>query len=100
MRYGEIAKKIREETRRLNELADELERIESATPKIEKPLEYSNNKILMNTREAAEALGVSKSTVYTLIHRDDFPAVRIGGRTLINVKKLQEWVDNQTTNDF
>jgi len=112
MRYGEIARKIREETRlmensvaRLNALADELERIENATPKLDKaPVfaqsEYSPSKIMTSVPEAAEMLGLSRSTVYALIHRDDFPVVRLGGRTLINVKKLQEWVDNQTRSDL
>jgi excisionase family DNA binding protein len=50
----------------------------------------------MSVNEASKALGLSRTTVYSLIHRDDFPVVRLGGRTLINVKKLQEWVDNQT----
>ena len=28
-----------------------------------------------------------------MIHLDDFPVVCLGGRTLINIKKLQEWVE-------
>ncbi len=28
--------------------------------------------------EALETLGISRVTVYTLIHRDDFPSIRIG----------------------
>ncbi len=112
MRYGEIAKKIKEETKtmessvaRLKALADELERIEDATPKFESVpefvcSEFTPTKMLMSVSEAAEMLGLSKSTVYTLIHRDDFPVVRLGRRTLINVKKLQEWVDSQTGNDL
>ena len=108
MRYGEIARKIREETRiiessaaRLNALADELEHIENATPKLDKApefvqSEYIPSKLLISVPEAAEMLRLSKTTVYTLIHRDDFPVVRLGGRTLINVRKLQEWVDGQT----
>ena len=112
MRYGEIAKKIREETKimessvaRLKALADELERIEDATPKFENVPEFAHSeftpsKMLISVTEAAEMLGLSKTTVYTLIHRDDFPVVRLGGRTLINVEKLQQWVDNQTGNDF
>lgn len=30
------------------------------------------------------------------IHWDDFPSIRIGSKILINAKKLQEWVDNQS----
>lgn len=119
MRYDDIARKIREETRimessvaRMNALADELEsaekaiadeleRIENAIPKLDKVPEYDQSKyfpskMLISVPEAADILGLSKTTVYTLIHRDDFPVVRLGGRTLINVRKLQEWVDGQT----
>ena len=53
--------------------------------------------MLLSVREAAETLSLSKATVYTLIHRDYFPSVRIGSRTFINAKKLQEWVDNLST---
>lgn len=103
MRYGEIARNIREETRhiessiaRLNALADELDRIEAATPKIDKTLEVAHSKMLMSVKEVAEMMGISRPVVYALVHRDDFPSIKIGARTLINVKKLQEWIDNQT----
>lgn len=102
MRYGEIARKIRQETKalsdtasRLNALADELERIDSVTPAVKPVQDIGQEKMLLTVREAAETLGISRATVYTLIHRDDFPSIRIGSRILINTKKLQEWVDNQ-----
>ena len=102
MRYGEIARKIRQETKalsetasRLNALADELERIDSATPAVKPVQDIGQGKMLLTVREAAETLGLSRATVYTLIHRDDFPSIRIGSKLLINTKKLQEWVDNQ-----
>ncbi len=106
MRYGEIAKKIRQETKilsdttsRLNTLADELERIDSAIPAINPVQDIGQGKMLLTVREAAETLGISRATVYTLIHRDDFPSIRIGSKILINAKKLQEWVDNQSVID-
>ena len=96
MRYGEIARKIREETNRLNSLADELERIESATPQIDGKAILPQGKMLISIKEASEVLGLSRPMVTQLTHRDDFPSVRIGSRILINVKKLQEWLDNQS----
>lgn len=33
-----------------------------------------------SVKEAAQALGMSHQTIYNLIHADDFPAVKIGGR--------------------
>ena len=46
--------------------------------------------------EAARLLGVSKPKVYELMNRGDFPAFKLGGRTLISVDGLREWVKKQT----
>jgi excisionase family DNA binding protein len=52
-------------------------------------------KIALSVAEAAEALGVSKPTVYELIHRDDFPSFKIGARQLISRSGLEAWVQAQ-----
>ena len=54
-----------------------------------------NEKIALSVSEAADLLGVSRPTVYTLIHRDDFPAFKIGRRTVISRSGLEEWVQSQ-----
>ena len=54
-----------------------------------------NDRLALSTAEAAEALGVSRPTVYALLHREDFPAFKIGGRTLISAEGLREWVRAQ-----
>lgn len=48
-----------------------------------------------SVKEAAQALGMSHQTIYTLIHSNDFPAVKIGGRTLIPVAALNEWLEQK-----
>lgn len=48
-----------------------------------------------NVTEAAEALGVSRRTVYDMMHREDFPTLKIGGRRLISRELLAEWVRAQ-----
>ena len=53
-------------------------------------------KIALSVTEAAQVLGVSRPTVYKLIHRGDFPVLRIGSRTLIHREKLAEWAARQT----
>jgi len=53
-------------------------------------------KIAVSVSEAAELLGLSRPSVYRLIHREDFPVMRIGGRTLIHRRKLEEWAAAQT----
>ncbi len=52
-------------------------------------------KVAMSIDETAAALGVSRPTVYNLLHRQDFPAFRVGGRTLVSVEGLREWVAAQ-----
>lgn len=45
--------------------------------------------------EAARLLGVSKPKVYELMNRADFPAFKLGGRTLVSVDGLRKWVQEQ-----
>ena len=42
--------------------------------------------------EAARALGVSRHTMYNLIHQEGFPALSVGGRGLIYRELLAAWV--------
>ena len=47
--------------------------------------------LAISAPEAAQLLGVSKPTVYQLMNQADFPAFKIGTRTLISVEGLREW---------
>lgn len=40
-------------------------------------------------------LGVSRATMYELIHREDFPTLKVGNRRLISRELLAEWVRRQ-----
>lgn len=51
--------------------------------------------LAISAPEAARLLGVSKPKVYQLMGREDFPAFKVGGRTLISVEGLREWVHKQ-----
>lgn len=57
-----------------------------------------NDRLTMSVAEVAKALGVCEKTVYTLTHRADFPAIRIGRRTRVSREGLREWVRNQEQN--
>lgn len=48
-----------------------------------------------STAEVAEVLGVSRPTVYTLMRRADFPAFKVGSRTLVSAEGLRAWVQAQ-----
>lgn len=54
------------------------------------------DKLAVGTTEAARLLGISRPTLYQLIGRTDFPSFRVGGRVLISVTGLQDWIDRQT----
>lgn len=52
--------------------------------------------LVYNVTEAAEALGISRRSMYELMNREDFPAaLKIGGRRLISRELLAEWVRQQ-----
>ena len=53
------------------------------------------DKLAYSVTEAAQALGVSRRTMYDLIHREDFPTLKVGGRRLISRELLAEWVRTQ-----
>ena len=42
--------------------------------------------------EAAQALGVSRRTMYDLLHKEGLPTLKVGGRRLISRELLAEWV--------
>ncbi len=64
------------------------------TKKAKLPVE---NKLAVSVCEAAELIGVGKTTVYSLIEQKKFPYVRIGDkRIIVPVAGLQEWLKKQS----
>ena len=53
------------------------------------------DKVTLSVAETAAALGVSRPTVYTLLHKRGFPAFKVGGRTLVSAEGLRAWVAAQ-----
>lgn len=53
------------------------------------------DRVTLSVAETAAALGVSRPTVYNLLHEKGFPAFRVGGRTLVSVEGLRQWVASQ-----
>ena len=54
------------------------------------------DKLAYSVAETAQVLGVSRPTVYALMKQAGFPVFQIGGRKLISVDGLRNWVRNQT----
>lgn len=48
-----------------------------------------------SVEQAAEVLGVSRSKMYDILHRPDFPVVDVGNRRLIPRRQLERWLENQ-----
>jgi len=52
--------------------------------------------LILNATLIASVLGVSKPIAYEIMHRSDFPAVRVSERRLIVGKdRLRLWLDGQ-----
>ncbi|MDO4982163.1 MAG: helix-turn-helix domain-containing protein [Eubacteriales bacterium] len=54
-----------------------------------------DKKLTYNISETAEVLGISRPTMYELLHREDFPSFRVGKRVLVPVDALKRWVEEQ-----
>ena len=48
-------------------------------------------KLLLRVQEAADALGVSRSTIYHMVAEDAIPSVRVGRLVRIPLDRLQHW---------
>ena len=57
---------------------------------------YDELPLLLNVKQLAELLGVSDSSVYELIQKDDFPSLRIGKRIVIPKEELRKWIAAHT----
>ena len=51
--------------------------------------------LVYTVAEAAQALGISRVTMYNLIHQEGFPTIKIGSRRLISKELLAKWVREQ-----
>jgi excisionase family DNA binding protein len=54
-------------------------------------------RLLLRPREAAEALGISRSRAYELIASGDLPSVRIGSSVRVPVVALELWIAERTS---
>ena len=52
-------------------------------------------KLTYSVLEAAEVLGISESRMRQLVRSEGFPTVHIGRRSLVSIKGLERWVEEQ-----
>ena len=51
---------------------------------------------VMDAKQLAKALQISKAGAYNLLNDPDFPTLRIGGRKLVMKNELVEWLKSRT----
>lgn len=49
---------------------------------------------VMDAKQIAEALQISKAGAYNLLNNPDFPTLRIGGRKMVMKNDLLEWLNS------
>jgi excisionase family DNA binding protein len=57
------------------------------------------NRLALSVPEAAELLGLSRSSVYAAVKRGDIPSVRVGGRVLVSMRALEQLINPVNEND-
>jgi excisionase family DNA binding protein len=50
------------------------------------------DKRLLNVGEAAEYLGIKKTTLYCWVCQKKFPYVKCGRRTMFDIKDIEIWI--------
>ena len=51
---------------------------------------------VMDAKQLAQALQISKAGAYNLLNSPDFPTLWIGGRKLVMKNELLEWLQSRT----
>lgn len=54
------------------------------------------SKRVLSVTETAEALGVSRPTVYKMIQDGGFPAIKLRRRTVVPIAELDNWIRTQS----
>ena len=51
--------------------------------------------LFLNAKTVAQVLEISAGETYQLLHRKDFPVVKIGSRLVVPKEKFLAWVEEQ-----
>lgn len=54
---------------------------------------------ILSVKQAAQYLGIGLNSAYRLVHRKDFPSVKIGKRIIIPKVHLDRWIEFNSYND-
>ena len=53
-------------------------------------------KLAFTVKEAAEAVGVSRPTIYEWMKIEGFPVARVGGCVRIPVRAFERWIEERS----
>ena len=59
-----------------------------------KHLDNDLKRLAVSVKEFPQSIGLSYQKTMDLVHRDDFPKLKVGRRILIVSSKLDEWIEN------
>ena len=54
------------------------------------------NQLAYSVNDLCPLLGISRPVAYELVHRADFPVIRVGRRILISKAALESWLEKQS----
>ena len=54
-------------------------------------------KLTYTVGEAAEALGVSKNTMYQIVRTDGFPVIVLGKKRVIPIEAFKRWLEEKAS---
>lgn len=57
---------------------------------------YDELPLFFNAESVSKVLGISSTTAYELMHREDFPSIKIGNRLIVSKEKFIEWANKQS----
>ena len=57
---------------------------------------YDDLPLFLNAAMVAKVLGIAPSSSYELMHKADFPVLKIGNRLIVPKEKFVEWVKQHT----
>jgi len=61
---------------------------------VRRPIEPAAATRLLNMRDVADRLGISRSTVYALVGRGELRVIRIGRRVLVPAPELKRFIQD------
>ena len=55
---------------------------------------------VLDVKDLKAFLGIPQSTVYDLMHRADFPTLRVNARLLVTKANLKTWIESHTNGAY